>query len=462
MGRHYTAKRKPRAAPAGGPGCTCIWPPCPPPSPSASTPPSPRSPPVGRPRRPAQPLPRLPGGLEASGCVPRARAGRPATPPCGTATPCSPRCRSTSRPTPTANTCSTGPGPTPTSATGWTTTPSGWPPCPSRRCPGSASSAATRPAGACCSPRCARSGALRRLVPPLLFPDRDEAGWLQAAGLEPPRRAVPLAQRRLPGFRRLPRPPHPAKRKKIRQERRKVAEAGIAFRILRGARSADDWAFFHACYARTYAEHRSTPYLSRAFFADHAARPGRLRADDRRARRPAGRRELLPARRRPLRPLLGRRRIHPLPALRSLLLPGHRLRHRRRPRRFEGGAQGEHKLSRGLEPVRTTSAHWIADPRFRDAVAASWPRSGAAWRPTWTSCRSECLSGTRAEPLPPRQAPPYANPGAGAKGLPKTPGKMGWIGKTPTAGNICNPQMPQSRERQIPTARSQAQMPDRR
>jgi predicted N-acyltransferase len=37
--------------------------------------------------------------------------------------------------------------------------------------------------------------------------------------------------------------------------------------------------------------------------------------------------------------------------------------------RFEGGAQGEHKLSRGLEPVRTCSAHWIADPRFRDAVA---------------------------------------------------------------------------------------------
>jgi predicted N-acyltransferase len=37
--------------------------------------------------------------------------------------------------------------------------------------------------------------------------------------------------------------------------------------------------------------------------------------------------------------------------------------------RFEGGAQGEHKLSRGLEPVRTTSAHWLADPRFADAVA---------------------------------------------------------------------------------------------
>ena len=36
--------------------------------------------------------------------------------------------------------------------------------------------------------------------------------------------------------------------------------------------------------------------------------------------------------------------------------------------RFEGGAQGEHKLARGLRPVRTCSAHWIADARFRRAV----------------------------------------------------------------------------------------------
>src|SRR3546814_13105750 len=35
---------------------------------------------------------------------------------------------------------------------------------------------------------------------------------------------------------------------------------------------------------------------------------------------------------------------------------------------FEGGAQGEHKLSRGLLPVRTYSAHWIADERFAQAI----------------------------------------------------------------------------------------------
>jgi predicted N-acyltransferase len=37
--------------------------------------------------------------------------------------------------------------------------------------------------------------------------------------------------------------------------------------------------------------------------------------------------------------------------------------------RFEAGAQGEHKLSRGFLPVQTHSLHWLAEPRFADAVA---------------------------------------------------------------------------------------------
>ena len=30
--------------------------------------------------------------------------------------------------------------------------------------------------------------------------------------------------------------------------------------------------------------------------------------------------------------------------------------------------RSEHKLSRGLDPVPTCSAHWIAEPRFRNAI----------------------------------------------------------------------------------------------
>jgi predicted N-acyltransferase len=42
---------------------------------------------------------------------------------------------------------------------------------------------------------------------------------------------------------------------------------------------------------------------------------------------------------------------------------GHRL------ARVEAGAQGEHKLARGYAPVPTYSAHYIADPGFRRAIA---------------------------------------------------------------------------------------------
>jgi len=35
---------------------------------------------------------------------------------------------------------------------------------------------------------------------------------------------------------------------------------------------------------------------------------------------------------------------------------------------FDPGAQGEHKLLRGFEPVETCSLHWISDPRFRAGI----------------------------------------------------------------------------------------------
>jgi len=37
--------------------------------------------------------------------------------------------------------------------------------------------------------------------------------------------------------------------------------------------------------------------------------------------------------------------------------------------KFEAGAQGEHKLARGLEPTTTYSAHWIEQADFRHAIA---------------------------------------------------------------------------------------------
>ncbi|HWH18248.1 MAG TPA: GNAT family N-acetyltransferase [Allosphingosinicella sp.] len=47
--------------------------------------------------------------------------------------------------------------------------------------------------------------------------------------------------------------------------------------------------------------------------------------------------------------------------------------------RVEAGAQGEHKLSRGYRPVPTWSAHYLADPRLRDAVADYLAAERRAW-----------------------------------------------------------------------------------
>ena len=207
----------------------------------------------------------------------------------------------------------------------------------------------------------------------VLFPTDEETAWLAEAGLEI-RHGVQFHWRNA-GYRdfddflgQLAQP----KRKKIRQERRKVAEAGITFRILRGSEiGAEEWAFFHACYCRTYAEHASTPYLNLAFFtalgqrnADAcvlmiAERDGTpiaaslfLRDADTLYGRYWGAVEFVPC-------------LH----FEACYYQAIDYAIREGLARFEGGAQGEHKLSRGLEPVRTASAHWIADPRFRDAVA---------------------------------------------------------------------------------------------
>jgi predicted N-acyltransferase len=57
------------------------------------------------------------------------------------------------------------------------------------------------------------------------------------------------------------------KRKKIRQERRKVSAAGLRFEINQGKDiREEDWDFFFRCYVHTYRAHHSTPYLNLDFF----------------------------------------------------------------------------------------------------------------------------------------------------------------------------------------------------
>ena len=65
---------------------------------------------------------------------------------------------------------------------------------------------------------------------------------------------------------------------------------------------------------------------------------------------------------------------------------------------FEGGAQGEHKLARGLLPVRTVSAHWLARPEFADAVANSCKEKRAASNTTSTNLPSTVRSSKPSRP----------------------------------------------------------------
>lgn len=162
-----------------------------------------------------------------------------------------------------------------------------------------------------------------------------------------------------------------AKRKKIRQERRRAAELNLECVWLDGhSASAADWRFFHRCYASTYALHRSTPYLTPAFFpllAERMPDNVRLLLAKRNGVPVAGAFFLLDGQ-----ALYGRY----WGASEALPFAHFELCYYRAIEycidhgitRFEGGAQGEHKLSRGLEPVVTHSAHWLRDERFADAV----------------------------------------------------------------------------------------------
>lgn len=162
------------------------------------------------------------------------------------------------------------------------------------------------------------------------------------------------------------------KRKKLRQDRRRVADAGIHFEHLAGSAITDDvLRFFYSCYVLTYQAHYSKPYLSLAFFQ-------RLLAE-------------VPEQ---LMIVLAKRGDTPVAV--ALNLVGGNVMYGRYwgaqefvsglhfetcyvqsieycinqgIASFEGGAQGVHKMSRGLVPTPTWSAHWIADQRFADAIA---------------------------------------------------------------------------------------------
>jgi predicted N-acyltransferase len=160
-------------------------------------------------------------------------------------------------------------------------------------------------------------------------------------------------------------------RKNIRQERARVARSGVALRIVHGDEAGEaDIAAMHGFYLQTFNEFGNTPALTGAFFLHLtrafprqlvlilAERDGSpiagalcLRGGDTLYGRYWGAVEHVPG-------------LHfetcYYQGIEYCLAEGLKV--------FEPGAQGEHKLARGFLPTLVRSRHWIADPRFAEAI----------------------------------------------------------------------------------------------
>lgn len=162
------------------------------------------------------------------------------------------------------------------------------------------------------------------------------------------------------------------RRKQIRRERRQVEEAGLSVRMVEGPRlEANHWETMYGFYRNTVAERGAIPYLTEDFFqfvAEHMAPYTVIAvANDSRGRMVAGSLYF-----RGGDTLYGRywgasafyEGLHfeacyyqPIEYCLRQGIP-----------RFEAGAQGEHKLTRGLVPTPAHSVHWLAHPQFAEAI----------------------------------------------------------------------------------------------
>jgi hypothetical protein len=163
------------------------------------------------------------------------------------------------------------------------------------------------------------------------------------------------------------------KRKNIRQERRRVADAGVTLRLLDGHRADDrDWQDFSRFYVNTFEDKWGIPTFNYGFFREVATKlPDQvlLVLADWNGHCIAG--SLMY---RSDHTLYGRhwgcdRHIDCL-HFEACYYTGIEYCIAQGLRRFEPGAQGEHKIARGFLPTLTRSSHWLADGRFRRPVAA--------------------------------------------------------------------------------------------
>jgi predicted N-acyltransferase len=162
-------------------------------------------------------------------------------------------------------------------------------------------------------------------------------------------------------------------RKQIRKERRVAAEHGLTFRTATGAElDARDWTALRAFYVANVDRHGGHAYLSEAFFEL--------------ARETLAHRLVATLAYKGTQPVAGTINFEKGAHLYGRYwgcLDDFQMLHfelcyyqlieraiARRQTLFEAGAQGEHKLKRGLGPAFTHSAHWIRNPGLSAAIGA--------------------------------------------------------------------------------------------
>lgn len=170
------------------------------------------------------------------------------------------------------------------------------------------------------------------------------------------------------------------KRKKIRQQRKSVFNTGVRIEITEGCDVSDHhWRDFYRFYQNTIHHHGAISYLNLDFFT----RLGKTMTNHVLLIRALKRGTDIAAALfiKSDTTLYGRywgcdRQISNLhfelcyyQAIEYCIANGYAC--------FEAGAQGEHKLARGLLPVATHSAHWLAQPQFFKAIADHASRESA-------------------------------------------------------------------------------------
>ncbi|MFO1423704.1 MAG: GNAT family N-acetyltransferase [Candidatus Competibacteraceae bacterium] len=173
------------------------------------------------------------------------------------------------------------------------------------------------------------------------------------------------------------------RRKNIHRERRRVREAGLELRVLTGRElSEDQWRGVHDFYRSTFQRLGGIPTLTLPFFQEIAETLGDrlvLVLACARGREVAGAISFRGAS-----TLYGRhwgcRADYDSLHFEACYYQGLEYCIHQGLQRFEPGAQGEHKIYRGFLPTLTHSAHWIAHPGFRQAIADFLARETLAVR----------------------------------------------------------------------------------